>query len=325
MTPLILFVGFLGAGKTTYLRNLLPLLTQQGITSHVIINDYQNARVDAALLKEHADAIVPITGSCVCCGSRQELLKILQGFVHEPGKVVLIETNGTTDSEGLIELLSLAPELEHFSQPIQISIIDGKRWQKRLWHNPLELDQAKTANYLFVSRLDEITTERRLKVEKSLQSHGLPLDSLTPSKLASLASKLSRELGEVSSRSDLAQGRSENAPQTPQEKGASTHRHDTHAQHHFASYQIPLPEVISREKLTKFLKSLPGNVIRAKGVVQFVESPQEFSVFQKVDKFDQIQYFPIQKPTENLKPVCILIGPSISELEVRVSAAATLW
>jgi hypothetical protein len=54
----------------------------------------------------------------------------------------------------LIELLSLAPELEQFAQPIQVSVIDGKRWQKRFWHNGLELDQAKTANHLFVSRTD---------------------------------------------------------------------------------------------------------------------------------------------------------------------------
>ncbi len=47
MTPLVLLVGFLGAGKTTYLRALIPALTAEGLQPHVIINDYQNARVDA--------------------------------------------------------------------------------------------------------------------------------------------------------------------------------------------------------------------------------------------------------------------------------------
>ena len=63
MPPLILIVGFLGSGKTTYLRRLLPELRGRGIDPHVIINDYQNARVDAELLRELAVSIVPNTTS----------------------------------------------------------------------------------------------------------------------------------------------------------------------------------------------------------------------------------------------------------------------
>jgi CobW/HypB/UreG, nucleotide-binding domain len=100
------------------------------------------------------DMIVPISGSCVCCGSRDKLLSTLEDFDHRPGRVVIIETNGTTDSEELIELLSLAPELERFAPPTQVSVIDGKRWQKRFWHNDLKFDQARRANHLFVSRTE---------------------------------------------------------------------------------------------------------------------------------------------------------------------------
>lgn len=49
MTPLIIIVGFLGSGKTTYLKKLLPLLSNLGIEPHVIINDYENASIDAEL------------------------------------------------------------------------------------------------------------------------------------------------------------------------------------------------------------------------------------------------------------------------------------
>jgi G3E family GTPase len=177
MTPLILLVGFLGAGKTTYLRRLLPQLSQLGIEAHIIINDYQNASVDAELLHDLTEMIVPISGSCVCCGSRDKLLSALEDFDHRPGRVVIIEANGTTDSEELIELLSLAPTLEQFAPPTQVSVIDGKRWQKRFWHNGLELDQAKTANHLFVSRTDEIDKTRLRKVNESLRHHGLPLET----------------------------------------------------------------------------------------------------------------------------------------------------
>ena len=204
MTPLILLVGFLGAGKTTYLMRLLPQLSQLGIEAHIIINDYQNASVDAELLQKLTEVIVPISGSCVCCGSRDKLLSALEEFDHRPGRVVIIETNGTTDSEELIELLSLAPELEQFAPPTQVSVIDGKRWQKRFWHNGLELDQAKTANHLFVSRTDEIDDTRLRKVNESLRHHGLPENRLDSSQMASLLGKLTNELQGISGRSDIA-------------------------------------------------------------------------------------------------------------------------
>jgi hypothetical protein len=65
-----------------------------------------------------------------------------------------VETNGTTDSEELIEMLSLESGLHKFSLSVQLSVIDAQRWQKRLWHNGLEREQARTATHLAISRLE---------------------------------------------------------------------------------------------------------------------------------------------------------------------------
>ena len=114
MTSLVLLVGFLGSGKTTFLKGILPRLKARGILPHVIINDYQNAGVDAMQLQDLAPEIRSITGDCVCCGSKDDLLAELRRFEPAPGRIVIIETNGTTDSEQLIEMLSLAPELQNY-------------------------------------------------------------------------------------------------------------------------------------------------------------------------------------------------------------------
>ena len=173
MTPLVLLVGFLGSGKTTFLKNLLPLLQRQGIEPHVVINDYQNAKVDAEQLRGLAAEISAISGDCVCCGSREELVTTLEEFEHVPGRVVLVETNGTTDSEQLIEILSLEKNLRRFSLPVQLSVIDAQRWQKRFWHNALEREQARTASHLFVSRSDTVKPARITEVEQSFGHHHL--------------------------------------------------------------------------------------------------------------------------------------------------------
>jgi G3E family GTPase len=329
MTPLILLVGFLGAGKTTYLRRLLPQLSQLEIEAHIIINDYQNASVDAELLHDLTEMIVPISGSCVCCGSRDKLLSALEDFDHRPGRVVIIETNGTTDSEELIELLSLAPELEQFALPTQVSVIDGKRWQKRFWHNGLELDQAKTANHLFVSRTDEIDERRLRKVNESLRHHGRPEKRLDSSQLASLLGKLIKELQGISSRGDIARKKHDlrEHHDDGREHSGKGHNHGEHnaAEHHFASFQIDLPELVIRAGLEKFLGGLPDTVIRAKGIVRLVDSPDEYFVFQKVDRFENVQLFPVGKSVRQSHPLAIFIGPTIPEQEVRASAERHLF
>ena len=75
--PLVLFTGILGAGKTTFLRTLLPVLNRLGIPARVVINDYHNAAVDAATLAHLTDEVTAVSGSCVCCDSRDELFDAL--------------------------------------------------------------------------------------------------------------------------------------------------------------------------------------------------------------------------------------------------------
>ena len=315
MTPLILLVGFLGSGKTTYLRQFLPALSSRGIDPHVIINDYQNARVDAELLRELADSIVPISGSCVCCGSREELLGALDKFEHATNRVVVIETNGTTDSEELIELLSLEPSLARFTQPIQLSVIDGQRWQKRFWHNSLELEPARTAGFLYISRWEDIDAKRREKVEESLAHHHLHGKRVAPSAFSGEIETVLMSMSDIPDREATAH---------PADCDCGHHHephtsHSSHSSHHFASMQIDLPQTVSRGALTAFLAALPREVIRVKGLARLADSPDEFHVFQRVDD-GATQWLPIGKTTRLSHPVAVLIGPGIDPEAIHARA-----
>jgi G3E family GTPase len=331
MTPLILLVGFLGAGKTTYLRKLLPELSTRGLDPHVIINDYQNARVDAELLQGLVASVLPISGSCVCCGSREELLGALEKFEHAPGRVLVVETNGTTDSEELIEMLSLEPDLGRFTLPIQVSIIDGKRWQKRFWHNSLELDQARTANFLFLSRADEIDAKRAAQIEESFEKHGVSGTRATPGELAETLVGISAEMGGIASREVAAHAgccacghHHDHDEHYHHEHEHEEEAHHRHGDFHFASLQLDLPEIVTRAALEKFLAALPEEVIRAKGLVRLAESPGEFHVFQKIDGVEAAQLLPIGPTSRVGRPVAVLIGPNIPEERVRAGAEELL-
>lgn len=329
MTPLVAIVGFLGSGKTTFLKNLLPVLKARNVSPHVVINDYQNAKIDAEQLQALTDEVRAISGDCVCCGSRDELLATLENFEHAPGRVVLLETNGTTDSDQLIELLSLDASLKKFSLPVQVSLIDAKRWQKRFWHNSLEREQARTASHIVISRVDSETPKRISEVEASFEQHHIRGRRVTVEEFASEVADMVEEFAEQPSREVKTpcgcghdhHDHGDHHHHEDEEHGHEHHHVHEH-KHHFASLEIGLPDVVSRPDFQKYLRDLPETVIRAKGIVRFVEEPKETFIFQKVDRSDEPQFFPMGTALADKVPLALFIGPELPEEELRSATLA---
>lgn len=321
MTPLILIVGFLGAGKTTFLRKLVPGLISEGLSPSIILNDYQNARVDAELFRELSAAVTPISGSCVCCGSREELRSILLNYRHESDGLLLLEANGTTDARELVATLTSDPELRKFSPPVQISVVDAKRWQKRFWHNELERDQIRTANHLYLGHTDEIPPARLAKVLEALPAalHPATVEDL----IATLAS-LTREIAPLSRAETRCCGHHHCKHSHDHEHHGhhcdhshehdhpedEPHHHDA-SMHHFAAAELPLPDLISEKALTDFLRGLPPEVLRAKGLARVSNTPERWILFQKVEASDTPQLAELSAPPVDPHPVLILVGPHL--------------
>lgn len=303
MTPLVLAVGFLGSGKTTFLKNLMPALAVEALVPELIINDYQNARIDAEQFRDLVAEVKALSGDCVCCGSRDELLEALRDFKHESGKVMIIETNGTTDSVQLIEALALDPSLKKFSPPIQLSVIDGKRWQRRFWHNALEREQARTASHIHISRGDSVPAERMEAVLDSLRECGVRGTRTDPVSFAKNLSRVSATAGKDHTHEHAAGCACEHHTHTP-----SAHDHEAY---HFASCEIPLPTVLERKAFDALMADLPEEVLRAKGLVVFDDAPGEYFVFQKVGSDDETRLFPVGREPRVKTPLLLLIGPSL--------------
>ena len=93
--------GFLGAGKTTWLRHHL----HSGVfrDAIVVVNEAASASVDHVLLGS-ANRIHVLAGGCACCKGREELLGLLRELsgaariseTSEPRRIIL-ETSGLAD------------------------------------------------------------------------------------------------------------------------------------------------------------------------------------------------------------------------------------
>jgi G3E family GTPase len=325
MTPLLLVTGFLGAGKTTFLRMLLPALVQRKLRVHVVLNDFGDARVDAATLADVAPDLVALSGSCVCCESLDEMVAALAGIRCGPGEIVVVEANGGTEAGELVALLGAEPALDHLSPPMQLTVIDGKRFGARGWQNVMEREQLATATHLALGRIDQISEARAAEVREEATGVAPHARWVTVESLAEALAGIETAIRSLPGREQHAR-----TSGSPTHGGAGhDHDHDDHALHvhnpaeHFASLLVPLPGPVDEGAFLRFLTELPQEVLRAKGIVELLQPAGEKRSFQKVDRDAEISPCQLADP-ELLTPRAIFIGPHLPTAVIEAQLAALM-
>ncbi len=326
LIPLVLITGFLGAGKTTLLRKLAEhTLKPLNKNPFIIINDYQNAKVDASTLKEITQDIIPIAGSCVCCDSRAALLDTLRLITQAPTTpdILFIEVNGTSDAVELIEVLALADAAQPFTLPIHINVIDFYRWQRRVFQNELERWQTAPANYIYYSRADR-TDSKRMETVRAQVIEINPHAQEIPSLEASVITPLITQWLQADRAHDAActcsdPHHSHNREHDHEYKHEHDHEHDhehKHSSHHHLSHgfnavEIKLPEIVDENRVQEWLLNLPQEILRVKGIFQDAARPGTYTIFQLVQGYDQVELMDY-KGSPPISPTAVIIGQNLN-------------
>ena len=120
-----LAVGFLGAGKTTFLRRMLET-ADPGVRTVALVNDFAELGVDASLLKGKGADVVELANGCICCSLRQDLAIQLQDMVakYAPQRVI-IEPSGVADVASLLAVLNRPGVVENIRELRVYTLIDA--------------------------------------------------------------------------------------------------------------------------------------------------------------------------------------------------------
>jgi G3E family GTPase len=173
---LTLLGGFLGSGKTTWLRHQL----HQGLLedAHVIVNEAAATPVDDALLKGMA-SIEVLSGGCACCEARDELVARLvrlcdlrSGAASSEARLerVALETSGLADPAAILEAIGAHPVLVHHIVVSEtIVCIDALHGLAQFRSEPLSRRQAAVADRLIVTKLDEADTSETARLVATLR------------------------------------------------------------------------------------------------------------------------------------------------------------
>lgn len=153
--------GFLGSGKTTWLRHHLHEKTFGRV--HVIVNEAAATPVDDALLAA-ADQMTLLAGACVCCEGQKELVQTLLGLCdHRSGTAdqaqrlenIVLETSGLADPAAILALIQAHPILVRQVVIAEIVVIvDALNALEQMQQEPLSRKQIEAADRLILTKTD---------------------------------------------------------------------------------------------------------------------------------------------------------------------------
>lgn len=156
--------GFLGSGKTTWLRHQLH--SGQMSDALVIVNEAAAVPVDGAILSR-AGSVIMLDGGCACCEGRAGFIRILREIANEHTRVgwsgprrIVIETSGLADPYALVEAIRADAILIHHVHIDEIIVVvDSVNGLAQLHDEPLSRAQVEAADRLVFTKVDRTETE----------------------------------------------------------------------------------------------------------------------------------------------------------------------
>lgn len=253
---IITVVGFLGAGKTTLLKRMVSYFTENDWEPYVILNDYENAYMDAQQFYDQLapNYLKPLSGSCICCSGIVELRSFVNNIPARPKGVTIIEANGTSDACSLNGFLGVGLN-DHFLPPVQVSVVDAKNWQKRGDYNELEANQIQVSSLIVLTHLESVSLERINAVIKDIKTHNALAKII---KLEDINYQLLPHL----------------IPSNNKNRTLDHHKA------HWSSCSVDLPLLANKECIHKLCETIPASIQRVKGCT-LIEGEVQYTFFER--------------------------------------------
>ncbi|MFC0410862.1 CobW family GTP-binding protein [Roseomonas elaeocarpi] len=151
--PVLLVTGFLGAGKTTVVNQLLQHAGGRRIAA--VVNDFGSINIDAELIAGASDGVVSLSNGCICCSLEGDLLRTLATILRRDPRPehIVIETSGVADPAEVVR--NLLDPVVFREAPLEtvLCVVDAAAPPASL-DDPLLRAQLRSADLVALSKTD---------------------------------------------------------------------------------------------------------------------------------------------------------------------------
>jgi len=171
LIDIYLVTGFLGAGKTTLMKNLMKVFKHDQVG--LIVNEFGQEGVDGAVLEKEGMVIEQIIDGSIFCVCRSDKFIDAVLKTRELGiDSLLVESSGLANPFGMHEvtemLHKLSPDTFHYSG--SICVVDAKHFSKLSDLVPVLIEQVQGADLLLINKTDLSTPHEVEQVEKAVRN-----------------------------------------------------------------------------------------------------------------------------------------------------------
>ena len=178
MTKIDLITGFLGSGKTTFIRHYARYLLGQGLRIAILENDYGGVNVDRMLLEDlesdRCELEMVVGGSRDCCTHQRRLRTKLISLAMQGFDRVVMEPSGVYDADEFFDVLCEPPLDQWYEAGSVIAVVDagmagGAQEDLTEETRYLLFSQCAPAGLIAFSRVQMTPPERTLRTEQMLR------------------------------------------------------------------------------------------------------------------------------------------------------------
>lgn len=259
--PLYVVSGFLGSGKTTFIRNFIEFQSQKYLFTAVIQNELGEIGLDGALLSGDSK-VLEMDEGCVCCTLSGNLRKGIKSILDDfsPDCIVL-ETTGAANPANLIDEIAELNDLVRFDSVT--TIVDAQNIGETLKNYLIAEEQIKAADIIVLNKMDLAGEESRDRITELLREKNRRA-LIVPA------------VNGVVNPSVIYDSEGREGKFFVKNPASHNHSHDG-----IETVSIRFAESLDRAKFREMVESLGDKVFRVKGVVEFKDS-ERAEIFQYV-------------------------------------------
>ena len=344
MTKVDIISGFLGAGKTTFIKQLI----EQVFTGEKLVlieNEFGEIGIDGGFLKEAGIEITEMNSGCICCTLVGDFSKALQKVLDEyqPDRV-LIEPSGVGKLSDIVKAIEDVKKEAEIEISGRIAVVDGKKARLYLKNfGEFFEDQVRHASVIVISRTQMMTDEKIEECVRMLRKENkdaaiisTPWEELGREAILH-ALEQGTEIGELLEKHHGQEeerchhhhgqeeecghghdhgdhGREHDHHHHGQEDCGCGHHHHHHADEIFTSWGRETAHKYTDEELCFLLKALSeteeyGTILRSKGIIPMADGTWK--------QFDLVpQEYEIRKGQADYTGRICVIGTDLKEEEL---------
>ncbi|MDR1714325.1 MAG: GTP-binding protein [Prevotella sp.] len=168
--PVTIITGFLGAGKTTLINNLIKEYPEKKFA--IIENEFGEIGLDGSFIIGADENIFELSNGCICCSLNNDFYELINKLLtgNYDFNHLLIETTGIADPISIVNaFLSDYEIIERFAIDSVICLVDAVNIEDLINSEPEVRKQLAIADIILLNKVDLVRTGYSDKLKDRMQ------------------------------------------------------------------------------------------------------------------------------------------------------------